>query len=358
MPRRLLPLPLSEPERRELEGLRRARTSERGLVERAEIVLGAAAGEPNAVIARRLRCSVPTVALWRRRFAERGVAGLRDAPRPGRPRRVGPDFRERLIATTLAKPPDATHWSVRRLATELGVSPMTVHRAWKAERLKPHRTETFKFSRDPLLVPKVIDVVGLYLHPPEGAVVLCVDEKTQIQALSRTQPMLPLRPGQVERHTHDYRRNGTVDLYAALEVATGTVTGTTTQRHRAKEFLAFMRLLVRRYPSGELHVVLDNSSTHKTPAVGRWLRRHQRVHFHFTPTSASWMNQVETWFSILQRQALSRESFENVRALVARIERAIRDWDDDASPFVWVKTADEILAKAVRKTKETSGTKH
>jgi transposase len=358
MPRRLLPLPLSGPERRELEGLRRARTSERGLAERAEIVLGAAGGEPNAAIARRLRCSLPTVALWRRRFAERGVSGLRDAPRTGRPTSVGPDFRERLIATTLSKPPDATHWSVRRLATALGVSPMTVHRAWKAERLKPHRVESFKFSRDPQLAAKVIDIVGLYLHPPEGAIVLCVDEKTQIQAVSRTQPMLPLRPGQVERRSHDYKRNGTTNLYAALELASGEVTGTTTNRHRAREFLAFLRLLDRRYPQGELHVVLDNSSTHKTPAVQRWLRRHARFHFHFTPTSASWMNQVETWFSILQRQALSRESFENVRALVARIERAIHDWDANASPFVWVKTADEILAKAVRKTKETSGTEH
>ncbi|MEX2047821.1 MAG: IS630 family transposase [Chloroflexota bacterium] len=338
--------------------LRRARTVERGLGERAEIVLAAAAGESSAAIARRLRCSQPTVMLWRRRFAERGIAGLRDAERPGRPPTYDERFRQDLIAKSLEKPRAATHWSTRRLARELGVSAMTVQRIWKKERLKPHRSETFKFSRDPDLVRKVCDVVGLYLHPPEGALVLSVDEKTQIQALSRTQPMLPLGAGQIERHTHDYRRNGTTDLYAALEVGSGKVIGKTTARHRAKEFLGFLRLLDRTYPTGEIHVVLDNASTHKTPAVTRWLRRHRRFHFHFTPTSASWMNQVETWFSILTRDLLQRGSDESVRALVARIERYIRDWEQHATPFVWVKTAEEILAKAVRKPKETSVTSH
>ncbi len=358
MPRRLLPLPLSEEERADLVALRRARTIERGLGERAEIVLAAAAGESNAAIARRLRCSQPTVMLWRRRFAERGIDGLRDASRPGRPPKYDERFRQELIAKSLTKPRAETHWSTRRLARELGVSAMTVQRIWKKERLKPHRSESFKFSRDPELVRKVCDVVGLYLHPPEGALVLCVDEKTQIQALSRTQPMLPLRAGQVARHTHDYRRNGTTDLYAALELESGRVTAKTERRHRAKEFLGFLRLLDRSYPSGAIHVVLDNASTHKTPAVQRWLRRHPRFHFHFTPTSASWMNQVETWFSILTRDLLQRGSDESVRALVARIERYIRDWDEHATPFVWVKTADEILAKAVRKPQETSVTGH
>ena len=352
------PLPLSDTERANLRAWTRAGTTEQRSAIRARIVLRAAEGYSHTAIAAELGCSVPTVLLWRRRFRERGVAGLADAPHPGRPRRYDERFREVLIATTLTAPPDATHWSTRRLAKTVGASPTTVARVWKAERLKPHRTETFKFSRDPELVPKVTDIVGLYLHPPEGAVVLCVDEKTQIQALSRTQPMLPLRPGQVERRTHDYKRNGTLSLYAALELGSGSVTGTTTSRHRAKEFLEFCRLLVRRYPSGELHVVLDNSSTHKTPAVERWLRRHKRVHFHFTPTSASWMNHVETWFSILQRQALARDSFENVRALGERIARYIRDWDEHATPFVWVKTADEILAKAVRKPKDHSGAEH
>jgi transposase len=358
VPRRVLPLVLAEPERAELVALRRARSTERGVAERAEIVLAAAAGESNAAIARRLGCSQPTVTLWRRRFAQTGAAGLADAPRPGRPVRYGAEVRAQILAKTATKPEGATHWSTRRLAKELGVSAMTVQRVWKEERLAPHRSESFKFSADPLLVPKIIDIVGLYLHPPEGAVVLCVDEKTQIQALSRTQPMLPLRPGQVERHTHDYRRNGTISLYAALEVATGKVTGAMTRRHRAKEFLAFLRLLDRRYPSGELHVVLDNSSTHKTPAVDRWLRRHPRVRFHFTPTSASWMNQIETWFGILSREAIERGSFEAVRALVAAIEGFIRKWEQGATPFIWVKTADEILAKAVRKPKETSVTGH
>ncbi len=358
MPRQVLALPLSETERTALTALRRARTTERGLVERAEIVLAAAAGESHAAISRRLECSVPTVMLWRRRFAERGIDGLRDAPRTGRPPTYDEQFRQVLIATSLTKPGAETHWSTRRLAKEVGASASTVRRIWRAERLKPHRSEGFKFSRDPELVRKVCDVVGLYLHPPEGALVLCVDEKTQIQALSRTQPMLPLRAGGVERQTHDYKRNGTTDLYAALELGSGKVIGKTTTRHRAKEFVGFLRLLDRTYPTGEIHVVLDNSSTHKTPAVGRWLQRHGRFHFHFTPTSASWMNQVETWFSILTRDLLQRGSDESVRALVARIERYIKNWGEHATPFVWVKTADQILAKAVRKPQETSGAVH
>src|SRR6266545_530729 len=324
-------LAVAADERAALRGWTRAGTTEQRQALRARIVLRAAEGRSHAAIAAELGCSVQTVLLWRQRFREAGLAGLADAPHPGRPRRYDEDFRQQLIATTLTKPQDATHWSTRRLAKEVGASRTTVARIWKAERLAPHRVETFKFSRDPDLVPKVTDIVGLYLHPPEGAIVLCVDEKTQIQALDRTQPMLPLRPGQVERRTHDYKRNGTLSLYAALELGSGEVTGTTTSRHRAKEFLAFLRLLDRRYPAGQLHVVLDNSSTHKTPAVVRWLRRHTRVHFHFTPTSASWMNQVETWFSILQRQALTRDSFADVRALAARIERYIRDWDERAT---------------------------
>ncbi len=351
-------LALSGAERVTLRSWTRAGTTEQRQALRARIILRAGEGASHAAIAQELGCSVPTVLLWRRRFKERGLPGLADAPHRGRPPTYDARFREELIAKTLTTPADATHWSTRRLAKEVGASPTTVRRIWRTERLKPHRLEAFKFSRDPLLVPKVIDIVGLYLHPPEGAIVLCVDEKTQIQALSRTQPMLPLRPGQVQRHTHDYKRNGTVDLYAALEVATGMVTGRTTARHRAKEFLDFCRVLVRRYPAGELHVVLDNSSTHKTPAVGRWLRRHTRVHFHFTPTSASWMNQIETWFGILSREAIVRGSFEEVRALVAAIEGFIRKWADGATPFVWVKTADEILAKAVRKHQDDSGAGH
>jgi len=351
-------LAVSDAERLTLRGWTRAGTTEQRQALRARIVLRAGDGAPHSAIARELGCSVPTVLLWRRRFKERGLDGLEDAPHVGRPRTYDEGFREELIAKTLTKPEAQTHWSTRRLAKEVGASATTVRRIWKDEHLRPHRSETFKFSKDPQLVAKVCDVVGLYLHPPEGAIVLSVDEKTQIQALSRTQPMLPLRPGQVERHTHDYRRNGTVSLYAALEVASGTVTGTTTARHRAVEFLGFCRELAKRYPAGELHVVLDNSSTHKTPAVTRWLRRHKRVTFHFTPTSASWMNQVETWFGILSKQAVRRGSFEDVRALVGAIERFIRHWNDGAAPFTWVKTADEILAKAVRKPQDDSGARH
>ncbi len=365
MPRRVLPLPLGDDERTALNGLRRARTNEHGEADRAAIVLAAADGESHAAIARRLGCSVPTVMLWRRRFAERGIAGLRDEPRPGRPRKYGERFRQELIAKTLTKPGATTHWSTRRLAKEVGASATTVRRIWKAERLRPHRVETFKFSRDPHLVEKVIDVVGLYLHPPEGAIVLSVDEKTQIQALSRTQPLLPLAPGAPERRSHDYKRNGTTDLYAALEVASGQITTRNTERHRAKEFLEFLDLLDRRYPKrrhprAEIHVVLDNSSSHKAKEVQSWLaeRRHARFKLHFTPTSASWINQVETWFGILTEQVIRRGNDESVRALVARIERFTREWSEGATAFKWVKTADEILAKAVRKPKETSGAAH
>ena len=365
MPRRVLPLPLGESEREELSALRRARTSAHGLADRATIVLAAAAGESHAAIARRLGCSVPTVMLWRRRFAERGIAGLRDEARSGRPPRYGEGFRAELIAKTLKQPEATTHWSTRRLAKEVGASASTVRRIWQSERLKPHRVETFKFSRDPRLVEKVIEVVGLYLHPPEGAIVLSVDEKTQIQALSRTQPLLPLRPGQVARRSHDYKRSGTTDLYAALEIASGKVITRNTERHRAREFLEFLHLIERRYPKRrypgrEIHLVLDNSSSHKAKEVQRWLadKRHSRFKLHFTPTSASWLNQVETWLRILTEQVIRRGNDESVRALVARIERFARQWTEGATPFVWVKTAEEILAKAVRKPQETSGAAH
>jgi transposase len=336
----------------------RAGTTEQRAALRARIILRAAEGVANVAIAGELGVSVPTVGLWRTRFRERGLAGLADGPRSGRPAVYGREIRERVLATTLTPPEGATHWSTRRLAKAVGVSPNTILRIWREGRLKPHRVETFKFSSDPDLVAKVTDVVGLYLHPPERAIVLSVDEKTQIQALDRTQPMLPLRPGQVERHTHDYKRHGTLVLSAALEIATGQVTTRTSARHRAEEFLDFLNLLARTYPRRELHLILDNVSTHKTPEVARWLRRHKRFHLHFTPTSASWLNQVETWFGILTRQALRRGSFESLRALVAAIEAFTRQWNAGASPFTWVKTTDAILAKAVPKPQATSGAGH
>jgi transposase len=353
------PLAVSETEAETLRALTRAGTSEQRMVMRARIVLRAAEGAANVAVAEELGVSIPTVLLWRRRFKEQGLAGLEDLPHPGRPRTYGADLEQRILAETLTPPDDGTtHWSRQRMAERVGVSASTVGRVWREGRLRPHRTETFKYSNDPDLVAKVIDVVGLYLHPPERAVVLSVDEKTQIQALDRTQPMLPLRPGQVERHTHDYKRNGTTSLFAALEVATGRVTNETRERHTGADFLAFLRLLARTYPKGQVHVILDNVSTHKTPDVQRWLAGHKRFHFHFTPTSASWLNQIETWFGILTRQALRRGSFESVRALVAAIERFTRAWNTDATPFTWVKTPDEILAKAVRKPQDHSGVEH
>jgi transposase/transposase-like protein len=352
------PLAVSESEAEALRAMTRAGTTEQRTALRARIILRAAEGVANVAIADELGISVPTVGLWRTRFKERGLAGLADGPRTGRPATYGRQIRERVLATTLTPPEGATHWSTRRLAKAVGVSPNTILRIWREGRLKPHRTETFKYSSDPELAAKVTDVVGLYLDPPERAIVLSVDEKTQIQALDRTQPMLPMKPGQVERHTHDYKRHGTTCLFAALEVATGVVTNETRERHTGADFLAFLRRLARTYPTGEVHVILDNVSTHKTPAVEDWLRRHKRFTFHFTPTSASWMNQVETWFGILSGQAIRRGSFESVRALVAAIERFTREWNAGASPFMWVKTADEILAKAVRKPQATSGAGH
>jgi len=325
----------------------RAGTTEQRTVMRARIILRAAEGAAHVEIAQELGVSVQTILLWRRRFKEQGLAGLADAPHPGRPRTYGREVREQILAATLTRPATTTHWSRARLAKQVGVSPSTVGRVWAEGRLKPHRVETFKYSRDPELTAKVTDVVGLYLAPPERAIVLSVDEKTQIQALDRTQPMLPLRAGEVERHTHDYKRKGTLSLFAALEVATGTVTHEARARHTGADFLAFLRRLAREYPRGEVEVILDNVSTHKTPEVQAWLARNQRFHFHFTPTSASWLNQVETWFGILTRQAIRRGSFENVRVLTAAIERFTREWDARATPITWVKTADD-LAKAVR----------
>jgi len=337
----------------------RAPTSEQRAVLRASIVLRCAEGLPNQRIADELGVALMTVKLWRRRYAEEGLAGLAERPRPGHPPTYGREDLDRLLALTLGPPPEGTtHWSVRDMAKAIGMSPATVHRLWSEMGLKPHRTETFKFSTDPALEAKVRDVVGLYLDPPDGAVVLSVDEKTQIQALDRTQPMLPMRPGQAERHTHDYKRNGTTSLFAALEVGTGHVTTDHRARHTGADFLAFMKRVARAYPKGELHVVLDNVSTHTTPAVRAWLERHPRIRFHFTPTSASWMNQIETWFGILTRKAVRRGSFGSVKELVAMIDAFTRSWNEGSSPFVWVKSADAILAKAVPKRPVDSESGH
>ncbi len=360
MPNRpAVPLVISDSEAETLRGLIRAGTTEQRTVTRARVILRASAGVANEAVAHELSISPTSVLLWRRRFESDRLAGLADAPRSGRPLVYGREVRDRIIAATLSPPPEGTtHWSARRLARQTGISITTIQRFWAEAHLKPHRTETFKFSTDPELVAKVRDVVGLHLDPPARAVALSVDEKTQIQALDRTQPMLPLKPGQVARHTHDDKRNGTTSLFAALEVATGNVTQESRPRHTADDFLAFLRRLDRAYPTDELHVILDNVSTHRTEAVRDWLARHPRVHFHFTPTSASWLNQIETWFGILTRQAIRRSAFGSVKALIAMIDAFTRSWNSGASPFIWVKTADEILAKAIRKPAATNESGH
>ena len=302
--------------------------------------------------------SLPTVGLWRRNFCERGLDGLVDAPRSGRPRQIDDDEVQRVLAKTLEPPPDGTtHWSVRRLAAATGISSTTVHRIWRDHKLKPHQVRSFKFSKDPQLVEKVIDVVGLYLDPPKGALVLCVDEKTQIQALDRTQPTLADQARQsaaddprlqAQRHHQPLRRAGDRDRRGHRSCY---------PQHTHQEFLAFLNQLVKAYPRRPLHVVLDNSSTHSTPEVERWLERHPRVHFHFTPTSASWMNMVEIWFSILTKQQVRRGVYHDVPELIAAIEHFIDGYNDRAQPFVWTKTADRSSQKAVKR-QATSETLH
>lgn len=348
MARTAVKIELSQEDREILLKWMRSPTTAQKLVRRAAIVLAAAEGLDNKSISEGGLGSVHTVGLWRRRYAQHGIQGLQDEARPGRPRKVGREKVAEVIATTLTPPENVTHWSARRLAKKVGVSHATVHRIWQAHDLKPHRIETFKFSPDPQLREKVVDIVGLYLSPPSNALVLGVDEKSQIQALQRTQPMLPLRPGKVARQTHDYKRNGTTTLFAALNVATGEVIGECHPRHRHQEFLKFLRQLDREVADKELHLILDNYGTHKHPKVQRWLKRHRRFHLHFTPVSASWMNMVEIWFGILTNQAIRRGSFDSVAALTGVIKAFLDRWNEGAKPFVWTKTADQILAKAVK----------
>jgi transposase len=293
---------------------------------------------------------------WRGRYERSGLRGLEDQPRSGRPRQIDHD---RIISATLRPPPPSlgvTHWSSRLLASRLKVANTTVARAWRDYGVQPWRAQTFKFSTDPELVAKVTDVVGLYLAPPENAVVLCVDEKSQIQALDRTAPMLPMQPGLPERRTHDYVRHGTTTLFAALEIATGKITGRCQPRHRHQEFLRFLKQVARAYPGVELHLVMDNYAAHKRIEIRDWLAANPRVHVHFTPTSASWMNLVEVWFGIIQRQAIHRGTFGSVKDLTGAIRAFIDGWNDRAHPFVWTKPADQILAKANRQ--KTSTTEH
>ena len=348
-------LRLREGDREELTRWTRSSSIRAGLAQRARIVLLAADGMSNTAIADMVGVSRPTVIGWRDRYAAGGVAGLDDEPRPGRPRTI--DHR-RIVTATLTPPPKrygVTHWSTRLLARHLGISDATVAKAWREYRVQPWRAESFRFSTDPQLVGKVTDVVGLYLHPPENAIVLCVDEKSQIQALDRTAPILPLQPGLAERRSHDYVRHGTSTLFAALEIGTGQVTAACKPRHRHQEFLAFLKQVARAYPERELHLVMDNYAAHKHPAVRTWLAANPRVHVHFTPTHASWMNLVVVWFSLIERQAIHRGTFGSVKDLNAKIRAYIDGWNDRAHPFVWTKTADQILAKANRQKTSNAG---
>ena len=336
---------LTDDERARLEAWARRRTSAQALALRSRIVLAAAQGLNNTEIAQRLGVHRPMVRKWRSRFAEHRLDGLTDEARPGRPRTVTDAQVEEVIAKTLETTPrDATHWSTRSMASEVGLTQSAVLRIWQAFGLQPHRQQSWKLSKDPLFIDKVRDVVGLYLNPPERAVVLCVDEKSQIQALDRTAPILPMLPGTPQRATHDYKRHGTSSLYAALDITTGKVIGKLHSRHRAIEFKKFLQTIDAEVPDHlDVHLVLDNSSTHKTPAIKKWLLAHPRFVLHFTPTSSSWLNLVERWFGELTTKKLRRGAHRSTRALNTDIRAWIANWNDDPKPYVWTKTADQIL---------------
>jgi len=340
-----VPIELFEDERVQLESWARRHTSAQALALRSRVVLLAAEGLNNSEIAERLGVHRPMVRKWRGRFAEHRLDGLSDEPRPGQPRKITDAKVEEVIVKTLeSTPKNATHWSTRSLAREVGLTQTAVSKIWRAFGLQPHRQESWKLSKDPQFIEKVRDVVGLYLNPPERAVVLCVDEKSQIQALDRTAPILPMLPGTPQRATHDYKRSGTSSLYAALDLTTGKVIGRLHSRHRAIEFKKFLQTLDREVPRTlDVHLVLDNSSTHKTPAIQTWLTAHPRFVLHFTPTSSSWLNLVERWFAELTNKLLRRGAHKSVHQLNTEIRAWIETWNDDPRPYVWTKTADQIL---------------
>jgi transposase len=351
---------LNETEREQLEAWARRRKTAQALAMRSQVVLCCANNMDNKAVAARLRVTPQTVSKWRNRFAEQRLDGLLDAPRQGAPRSIDDSKVDAVIVRTLESvPKNATHWSTRSMAREMSVSQTAVSRIWRAFGLQPHRQETFKLSTDPLFVEKVRDIVGLYLDPPVRAMVLCVDEKSQIQALDRTQPILPLAPGIPERRTHDYMRHGTTTLFAALDIATGEVIGELHRRHRSSEFLQFLRTIDANVPVDlDVHLVMDNYGTHKTPSVKNWFARHPRFHVHFTPTSASWINQVERWFATLTEKQIRRGTHRSTRQL----EQAIRSYIDtnnaDPKPFTWYKSADDILASIERFCMRISNSGH
>src|SRR5262245_17142690 len=353
-------LVVTDAERETLEQWGRRPKTAQALALRARIVLACATGVSNTTVATRFGVTKQMVGKWRARFVTRRLDGLLDEPRPGAPRRITDAEVEDVVRQTLeATPRDATHWSTRAMAAHSGLSQTTIRRIWHAFALQPHRTETFKLSQDPLFIDKVRDIVGLYLAPPDKALVLCVDEKSQIQALDRSQPLLPMRPGQAERRTHDYRRHGTPSLFAALDAKTGKVLGECHRRHRSIEFRKFLDTIDGAVPSAsDVHLVLDNYGTHKTALIRRWLAKRPRFHLHFTPTGASWLNLVERWFALLTEKQLRRGAHRSTRELEAAIKRYLALTNDAPKPFVWTKHADEILESVARFCRRTSGSGH
>jgi putative transposase len=353
-------LVLSEEEGIQLASLARSRSLSHALVARAKVILWSAEGISNSEIAGRLRWTQATVGKWRRRFLEQRVQGLYDELRPGRPRSIEDEQIAALLKRTLSrKPKAATHWTVREAARASGISKSTVHRLFQAFAVQPHRARTFKLSNDPFFVEKVRDIAGLYLNPPDHALVLCVDEKSQIQALNRTQPVLPMGLGYVEGVTHDYVRNGTTTLFAALDIATGAVFTECKPRHRHQEFLAFLRRLDECIPAAlDVHLIVDNYGTHKHAKVRTWLAQRSRYQIHYTPTYSSWLNQVERWFALITQRAIRRGSFRSVKELVGKIDAFVQHYNHSQRPFVWTATADSILGKIARLCSRISGTRH
>jgi len=353
-------LVLSDEERETLQRWSRRAKSSQVLAMRSRIVLACAGGAANVDVAADLKVHVSTVGKWRRRFLRLRLDGLVDEQRPGRPPSITLDRIEDVVVTTLEQTPrSATHWSRTSMAERSGLSPSTIGRIWRDFGLKPHRTDTFKLSTDPLFIEKVVDVVGLYHNPPERAVVLCVDEKSQVQALDRSQPVLPMMPGMPERRTHDYARNGITSLFAAFNIADGTVIGELHRQHRAVEFKKFLVSIDKAVPAElDIHLVCDNYGTHKTPVIRAWLARHPRFHMHFTPTGSSWINQVERWFGFLTEQKIRRGVHKSVAALEKDIRDWIKDWNTNPRPFIWTKTAEEILESLARYLRRISGGPH
>jgi putative transposase len=353
-------LTVNAEDRLQLESIARSQSLPAGLVKRAQMVLRMADGESNTSVARRYRVSRPTVTLWRTRYRERGISGLHSELKPGRPRSTSEEQVAQLIDTALrAKPKGRTHWSGRGLAAETGLSKTTVHRYLSLFGVQPHRSRTFKLSTDPLFIEKVRDIVGLYLNPPQNALVLCVDEKSQVQALERTQPVLPMGLGYIEGITHDYIRHGTTTLFAALDVANGSILTQCKPRHRHQEFLSFLRHIEANVPEHlDVHLICDNYGTHKHSRVRAWLARRPRFHLHFTPTYSSWLNQVERWFALITNQAIRRASFDSVADLKRKINEFVEHYNQHPRPFMWTATAESILAKLERLCKVINGTSH